>query len=213
MLNCRLGTLPPKYLGIPISDRHLDIAAFEDIYNKMRKRLDPWEGQNLTSGGRLTLTNTCLSSLPMYIMGFYHIPGGGHDKMDSIRTNLFWKGAENNFKYHMARWELVCCPKDQGGLGIMNTRITNECLLVKWIWRITKELDEMWFRILQEKIHARGWFLPDQEPRRVTFLEGATQSETPVQVGGGRHRVKDGRSTSFWNDTCLNNTPLRLQYS
>lgn len=77
MLNCRLGELPMKYLGIPISDRHLDITAFNDIYNKMRKRLDPWKGKNLTSRGRLTLTDSCLSSLPMYIMGFYLIPKGG----------------------------------------------------------------------------------------------------------------------------------------
>lgn len=51
MLNCSLGELPLKYLGIPISDSHLGIAAFCDIYNKMRKRLDPWKGKNLTSGG------------------------------------------------------------------------------------------------------------------------------------------------------------------
>lgn len=43
MLNCKLGDLPMKYLGIPISYRHLGIAAFSDTYNKMRKRLDPWK--------------------------------------------------------------------------------------------------------------------------------------------------------------------------
>lgn len=89
MINCKLGELPMKYLGIPISDRHLGIAVFNDIYNKMRKRLDPWKGKSLTLGGRLTLTNTCLSSLPIYMMGFYRIPAGGHDKMDAIRSSFF----------------------------------------------------------------------------------------------------------------------------
>uniref|UniRef100_K3XP59 Uncharacterized protein n=1 Tax=Setaria italica TaxID=4555 RepID=K3XP59_SETIT len=51
MLNCKLGTLPMKYLGIPISDYHLiGMAAFASIFEKMRKRLDPWKGKNLTSG-------------------------------------------------------------------------------------------------------------------------------------------------------------------
>lgn len=45
MLNCRLGDLPMKYLRIPISDQHMGIMAFSDIYNKMWKRLDPWKGK------------------------------------------------------------------------------------------------------------------------------------------------------------------------
>lgn len=78
MLNYRLGELPLRYLGIPISDSHLGLNAFEEVYNKMRKRLDLWKGKNLTSGGRLILTNSCLTSLPMYTMGFYRLPASGH---------------------------------------------------------------------------------------------------------------------------------------
>jgi hypothetical protein len=33
----------------------------------------------------------------------------------------------------MAKWEMVARPKDQGGLGILDSRMMNECLLVKWI--------------------------------------------------------------------------------
>lgn len=51
--------------------------------------------------------------------------------MDSIRANFLWQGAERNFKYHMAKWEMISIPKDQGGLGIINTRTMNDCLLVK----------------------------------------------------------------------------------
>jgi hypothetical protein len=85
MLNCRLGELPMKYLGIPISDKVLGIGALQGIYNKMIKRLDPWKGKHLTSGEKLILTNSCSSSLPMYVMGYYLLPKGVHAKMDTIR--------------------------------------------------------------------------------------------------------------------------------
>jgi hypothetical protein len=55
ILNCRLGELPMKYLGIPISDKVLGIGALQGIYNKMIKRLDPWKGKHLTSEGSLSL--------------------------------------------------------------------------------------------------------------------------------------------------------------
>jgi hypothetical protein len=72
-LNCVLGELPMKYLGIPVSDKHLNINAFTPITQKMLKRLDPWKGRFLTSGGHQILTNSCLTNIPMYCMGFYHL--------------------------------------------------------------------------------------------------------------------------------------------
>lgn len=71
MLNCSLGTFPTKYLGIPISDHTINSVVSDPILVKMSKRLDPWKGKYLSADGRMILTNSCLSSLPMYSMGFY----------------------------------------------------------------------------------------------------------------------------------------------
>jgi hypothetical protein len=35
----------------------------------------------------LVLTNSCMSSLPVYVMGFYSLPKGLHSKMDIPKTN------------------------------------------------------------------------------------------------------------------------------
>lgn len=51
MLNCVLGDMPMKYLGIPISNKHLPISSFSFLTQKLHKRLDPWRGKYLTSGG------------------------------------------------------------------------------------------------------------------------------------------------------------------
>jgi len=71
MLNCKVGSLPMTYLGLPISDSNLGVYSFEGIVEKMRKKLQPWKGKNLSSGGRLVLTNSSLSSLPIYMMGMF----------------------------------------------------------------------------------------------------------------------------------------------
>jgi hypothetical protein len=55
--------------------------------------------------------------------------------MDSIRAKFLWQGAEEKFRYHMAKWEMVCRPKDQGGMSIINIKIVNKSLSVKWIWK------------------------------------------------------------------------------
>lgn len=125
-----------NYLGIPISNKHLGARIFEGVVGKMRNKLQPWKGRNMSSGGRLILTNSSLSSIPRYLMRMFMLGESTHQQMDSIRSTFFWRGVSDKFKYHMMEWENLCLPKDYGGLGIINTRTMNEALLTKWIWRL-----------------------------------------------------------------------------
>jgi hypothetical protein len=119
-----------RYLGIPVLEDRLAIAAFLGLKDKMTKRLDPWKGKRLSSGGKLILTNYCLSSLPIYTMDFYLLPKRTHDDMDSIRGKFFWQGDDEGAKNHMAKWDTASRPKAQGGLDIINTKSMNgPCLM------------------------------------------------------------------------------------
>jgi hypothetical protein len=46
---------------------------------------------------------------------------------------------------------MVVRPKDQNGLGIIETKIMNEYLLVKWTWKFLQGSNDIWYRILQSK--------------------------------------------------------------
>jgi hypothetical protein len=41
MLNCQLGELPMKYLGIPLNDSSLGMGAFSGVVDKVAKRVPP----------------------------------------------------------------------------------------------------------------------------------------------------------------------------
>jgi hypothetical protein len=85
----------------------------------------------MSSGARLTLSNSCLTNLPTYTIGFYLLPGECHKKMNSVRSKFFWRGVEDKFKYHMVIWDVVCRPREFGGLGILNTQVLNDCMMAK----------------------------------------------------------------------------------
>jgi hypothetical protein len=40
----------------------------------------------------MILIESCLSSVPNYIIGVYLLQEENHDKMDSARANFFWHG-------------------------------------------------------------------------------------------------------------------------
>jgi hypothetical protein len=45
----------------------------------------------LSSGGRLVLLNSVLSSLPIYMMSFFKIPADVLKKLNAIRSRFFWQ--------------------------------------------------------------------------------------------------------------------------
>jgi hypothetical protein len=42
-------------------------------------------------------------------------------------------------KMHLVKWDKVCSPIVEGGLGIRNIRRFNQTLLGKWLWRFAHE--------------------------------------------------------------------------
>lgn len=48
--------------------------------------------------------------------------------------------------------------KDFGELGVINTRVMNDYLIAKWIWRINSSDNELWFGILKAKYFPRCAF-------------------------------------------------------
>jgi hypothetical protein len=39
-------------------------------------------------------------------------------------------------KYHWVGWDGMCMLNTMSGLGIMDTKIMNICLMAKWIWKL-----------------------------------------------------------------------------
>lgn len=44
----------------------------------------------------------------------------------------------------LANWNLVCTPKELGGLGVIDLKIFNEALLAKWCWYWAKPDTKLW---------------------------------------------------------------------
>jgi uncharacterized membrane protein YobD (UPF0266 family) len=100
------------------------------LKNGLKKRLTSWKGKYLFVGGRLTLINLVLSSLPMYMMSFFAVPRGVLKKLDYFHSRFFWQQKKKN-KYRLAKWNILCQPKEQGGLGIRDLNVQNRALFSK----------------------------------------------------------------------------------
>jgi hypothetical protein len=147
----------------------------------------------------------------MFILSFFELPKGVRKRLDFYRSRFFWQSDQIKKKYRLTRWNIICHPKDQGGLGIEVLDIKNKCLLSKWLFKLLNE-EAMW----QELLHNK--YLKDKTLSQVQVKP--TDSAFWKGILGGRDEffqrgsfvLGDGRDIHFWEDAWLGDTPLSSQY-
>lgn len=88
----------------------------------------------LPQGGRLKLVNSVLSSIPTYYMCFLQLPLTVIKAIDTTTKNCLLRGNNPTFtRKSLASWEMVCRPKDKGGLSAINLRLQNIAMLLKFL--------------------------------------------------------------------------------
>lgn len=211
-LDCRLGNLPLNYLGFVIRDKVVRSQSASKLFSKLDSRLNNWKSNLLSSGGRLVLVNSCLSSISTYTMEFYRLNAEIRRRMDTIRSRFFWRGASDKFKYNMVSWKAVCRLKDFGGLGVINTSLFNDCLLAKWFWKMDKATNKIWFQLLKAK------YFPRDNYRDSNFANGSLfwksiQKVKHLFFRGVVHKLGDGSFTLFWKDVRYEDCPFTVRFN
>jgi hypothetical protein len=102
LFGCKEWGFPLKYIGIPIHYRKFSNTDWKRVEEYFEKRLSSWKGKHLSTRGRLTLINSVLSSLLMYMMSLFSIPKGVQKKLDYFQSRFF-KQQEEKKKYHLAK--------------------------------------------------------------------------------------------------------------
>jgi hypothetical protein len=91
-------------------------AEWNPVGNRFASKLRCWRSKMLSYGDRLVLINSVLTSLPTFMLSFLEIPKGVRKHLDFYRSSFFWQSDENSKKYRLSKWNILCRPKDQGGL-------------------------------------------------------------------------------------------------
>jgi len=89
VLNCRVGSLPFVYLGLPIGGDSRKLDFWRPILNNITSRLSNWNCKFLSFGGRLILLKSVLSSLPVYFLSFFKAPTGIISSIEFLFKNFF----------------------------------------------------------------------------------------------------------------------------
>jgi hypothetical protein len=131
--------------------------------------------------------------------------------MDFYRSHFFWQSTNYKKKYRLTKWNIICRPKDQGGLGIEVLDIKNRCLLMKWFFKLLNK-EGMWQELLKNKyLKNKTLAQVEAKPTYSPFWKGILSVKVDF-FKRGSFIVGNGQTTHFWEDTWLGKTSLATQY-
>jgi mannosylglycoprotein endo-beta-mannosidase len=221
-LNCRIGSLPFKYLGLPIGANPSCATTWEPLVDHIKKRLLSWRNKYVSLGGRIVLINSVLNSMPIFHLSFLKLPCKVRKKIVSIQREFLWGGARGGKKVSWVRWGVVCKAKKNGGLGVRDIDLVNVSLLAKWRWRLLQPGLPLWKEVLVARYGAHILVEADWSRCRVPTSASkwwknivAIDDVVPDKKWFSEalvRKIGNGLATPFWNSKWIGDSPLAITF-
>jgi len=110
----------------------------------------------------------------------------------------------------MVKWEAMLRPKDYGGLGFIDVRIMNTCLLAKWIDRLERGDNTICGELLRKKYLGEKSIYQVHRRGGSQFWRGLVEAKQWFEWGK-KMKIMSGARTRFWKDQ-IGETTIKTQF-
>jgi hypothetical protein len=163
----------------------------------------------LSQVGKLEMVNSIFSSSAIFYTATLKLHKGVIKQLDKYRRHCLWRGSDlNSKKPPKAAWTLVCTPKKQGGLGVINLATHNEAMLLKFLHKFYTKADIPWVKLVWDNYYSAGK-LPGQNKKGsfwwrdiVKLLHKFKEITTAT--------VADGSTVVLWKDHWNGHVPAQI---
>lgn len=209
----QLGSLPFRYLGVPIISSRLGKEACVSLVNTITSRLQSWTNRFLSLAGRLQLIKSVLHSIQVYWSSVFILPASVTNRIEQIFRQFLWKGPSLGSGGAKVAWVDVCLPKEEGGLGIRSLRVSNIAVMLKYLWLIFTDKESLWSKWIHSIFlnHKNFWIVP--RPTYCSWTWKKLLSLRDLIQHHFKWRVGNGLSVSFWFDHWHPRGPLYKLFS
>ena len=195
-----------KYLGLPPLVGKNKKASFNYIKERVWRKLQGWEEQLLSQAGKEILIKTVVQAIPTYTMHCFKLPIGLCNELEGLIRRFWWGQRGDRRKIHWVRWEELCKPKSEGGMGFKNLALFNDALLANQAWRLFQNKHSLLYRVFKPKFFPSCSFMEAPKSQACSYAWRSILKGREVLKEGMRWRVGDGSSIRIWSDPWLPST-------
>ncbi|KAL9246169.1 hypothetical protein vseg_019738 [Gypsophila vaccaria] len=152
------GTLPFKYLGLPIQTTRLRKKDCASLTDKICHRIHMMNPKHISYADRLVMVKAVLTSLHSYWASTFILPKGVLERIEAIYRNFLWDSSADYRRVPLVAWSKVCKPKKEGGLGIKCQETGNQALIERLAYWILEGRESLWVKWIQcNFLRSNNW--------------------------------------------------------
>ncbi|KAL6513981.1 hypothetical protein OROHE_019437 [Orobanche hederae] len=142
----REGSLPFRYLGIPLNAKRLSVVHSQPLLEKMVAKVRHCTARFLTYEGRVQLEQSVLYSVQNYWSQIFVFPKKVMKAIESICRQFLWSRDVGNYRRALVGWDEVCQSRACGGLNLVHLPTWNKACIFKLLGALHNKEDKLWIR-------------------------------------------------------------------
>ena len=87
-LNCRQGSIPFLYLGLPVGANPRRVETWEPMVEQLRRRIISWGNRYVSLGGCIVLLNLVLNSIPIFYLSLLKMSSKVVNSVVALQRNF-----------------------------------------------------------------------------------------------------------------------------
>lgn len=104
---------------------------FNNIIDRVVKKLKGWKEQTLSKVGKEVLLKAVTQAILTYMMSVFLFPKEIYEWIDSLMARFWWGQKKDERCTHCASWKKLCKRKKEGFLGFRDIWAFNDAMLAK----------------------------------------------------------------------------------
>ncbi|XP_024004020.1 uncharacterized protein LOC112081493 [Eutrema salsugineum] len=208
MFGFRKGSLPIRYLGLPLLHRKLRKSDYSPLTDKIAAKFKVWTVRSLSFACRLQLITSVIYSLVNFWFSAFSLPKGCLKVIEKLCNRFLWSGVLENKAMVKVGWKQVCLPKKEGGLGLRDFLSWNKVLNLRLVWLIFTNSDSLWVTWIREHRLKRSCFWSYVVKSTDSWVWKFLLSLRQLAKHLLSCKVGNGRLASFWFDNWCEFGPL-----
>ncbi|XP_074266088.1 uncharacterized protein LOC141588551 [Silene latifolia] len=140
------GEFPFKYLGLPLFNARITQDMYQPLLDKINARYMHWANKNLSYAGKTLLVNSIIFGLNNFWGANVLLPRGISKRSNKLCKDFIWGIDEGCRRHTFLKWQLLCSPKTEGGIGIKKVLSWNNAQMVKRVWKLIYRPHSIWSR-------------------------------------------------------------------